>query len=189
LGPWWSPKTDKEKQMTQQLAIQTAFLRGGAPNLMVVEVVEYDQDAETGEPVAAIITAGGTRAVVKRSSLRWVEKVQAAAGTSPVTEPGMYKADDGSIYKVQESKTSGNLYAKVLRVIGGERLVETGDKMHADFEYAPGAVRSLRADQRMTLDEAKAFGIQYGFCIVCGAFLKDATSVAAGIGPVCAGRI
>lgn len=181
---------------TVPATIMTAFTRGGQPNRMVVQIVEFDQDSETGEPIAAIITASGTRAYVKRSSLQQVLLPPHPKGNySPeaqgeaVTEPGMYRTADGTIYKVQESKTSGNLYAKVLRMIGGKRLVETGEKVRFDFEYAPGAVRTLKASERMTLDEAKAFGIEYGFCVVCGAHLKDADSVAAGIGPVCAGRI
>lgn len=90
---------------------------------------------------------------------------------------------------MQAGKESGNLYAKALTRIGGKRLTRDDATVSWEFVYAPGAIHSLTAAQRMTLAEAKAFGIQYGVCCVCGAFLKDAKSVAAGIGPVCVKRV
>jgi hypothetical protein len=105
----------------------------------------------------------------------------------PVTEVGMYRQGE-DIFKVQRSQT-GNLYAKQLVQIGGERLTEVDEIVNFEFQYAPGAVRALRTGNRMTLDEAKAFGIRYGVCCVCGARLSDATSVANGIGPVCGKRV
>jgi hypothetical protein len=115
----------------------------------------------------------------------------AAAPAAPVAplEPGMYRAADGGIYKVQRSKTSGGLYAKQLVEIAGARLTEAEQVVNFEFQYAPGAVHTLTADDRMSLEQAKAFGIQYGVCCVCGATLKDAHSVAMGIGPVCAKNV
>lgn len=101
---------------------------------------------------------------------------------------GMYRTRNGDIFKVQTSKTSGHLYAKHLRPISGERLTEADTRIRFEFVYAPGAVQALTEDMRMSLDEAREFGIRTGTCCVCGAFLKDATSVANGIGPVCAKR-
>ena len=91
-------------------------------------------------------------------------------------EVGMYKTADGEIYRVQKSRESGNLYAKRLDLIDG-------------FVYEQGAIRKITASDRMTLDEAKAFGVETGMCCVCGAFLTDPTSVARGIGPICEGRV
>jgi len=153
-----------------------------------VEIVEFDNDAETGEPIAAIILATVNRAVVKCSSLKPAPEPQAPT-PARVTEPGLYVTEDGSIYKVQKARESGHLYAKKLNVITGRRLGEDTGIKNFDFVYAPGAMRELKPEQRMTLEQAKAFGIQYGVCCVCGAFLKDAVSVATGIGPVCAGRV
>jgi len=99
-------------------------------------------------------------------------------------EPGIYTMGE-AIYKVQLSKT-GNLYAKVLEVIGGDRLIEgTGAIEKFDFAYAPGALKTLTGANRMSQDEAAAFGIRYGICCCCGRRLKDAKSVARGIGPTC----
>ena len=103
-------------------------------------------------------------------------------------EPGMYRKGS-AIFKVQRARESGNLYAKSLVRLGGRRLAEDGDVVRWEFQYSPGAIRGLSAEDRMTLTEAKHFGIEFGVCCVCGATLKDAASVQAGIGPVCAGRV
>ncbi len=98
-------------------------------------------------------------------------------------EDGMYKLGE-TIYKVQHAvHGSGKQYAKVLVIHGEapEALVE--------FEYAPGAISKLSAADRMTLEEAKAFGALYGTCCVCGRTLTDEKSIEAGIGPVCAERM
>lgn len=108
---------------------------------------------------------------------------------TPVAEPGMYRDPAGTIFKVQKSKDSGRLYAKRLQPIGGRRLTETDETVRFEFAYDKGAIYRLDASQRLSLDDAKAFGIRYGVCCVCGAFLKDAVSVAAGIGPICSGRL
>lgn len=94
--------------------------------------------------------------------------------------PGMYRKD-GHIYKVQESRQSGRLYAKELIVTpveGGEPVTE--------FAYAKGVVYRLSASDMMTLAEAKEFGALYGVCCVCGRLLTNETSIEAGIGPICA---
>jgi hypothetical protein len=124
----------------------------------------------------------------RRNAPAAVVPVGMQAASDPV-EVGMYRKADGSIYKVQRSNTSGNLYAKKLTPIGGERLSENGAAVQWHFVYDPGAIRTLRASNLLTLDEAKAFGIRYGVCCVCSTTLSDATSVANGIGPVCAKRL
>ena len=164
---------------TVEAGMTTAFGK-----VMPVQIVEFDG------PWAAIITAGGTRATVKRSSLKEAPAPERTLvqNRDRVTEVGMYNTGT-DIYKVQAAKESGNLYAKRLVPIGGQRLSENDERVRWEFQYAAGAIRDLKPEQRMTLEAAKAFGIKFGVCCVCGAFLKDATSVANGIGPVCAGRL
>lgn len=111
------------------------------------------------------------------------------ATTPALTECGMYRTEDGTLYKVQKARGSEHLYAKKLTRIGGERLTENNEVVRWEFVYERGALYRLTPAMRLTLEQAKAFGIQYGVCCVCGAFLKDATSVAQGIGPICAGRV
>lgn len=93
-----------------------------------------------------------------------------------VTEQGVYRTPSGTIYRVQASRESVNLYAKRLNAVT------------AKFEYEAGALRNIKPADKMTLAEAKAFGVETGICCVCGAFLTDPNSVAEGIGPVCASR-
>jgi hypothetical protein len=92
-------------------------------------------------------------------------------------EIGMYRLANGDIYRVQRSRESGRLYAKKL------------DWANNSFVFEAGAMRLITAGDRMTLDEAKAWGVETGICCVCSAFLTDPKSVSAGIGPVCAGRV
>lgn len=95
-------------------------------------------------------------------------------------EAGMYRVGN-DVYKVYRAvHGSGKMCAKIL-VVDAE--AKTGR-----FEYKGLASRFVRADQRMTLDQAKEFGQIYGVCCKCGATLTDEDSIAAGIGPVCASK-
>jgi hypothetical protein len=104
------------------------------------------------------------------------KRVAGVRADFPVLE-GMYRNNAGVIYKVQASRETGRLYAKFL------------DVAMRKFEFEAGAMRNLSAEMRMSIDEAKAFGVEYGFCVVCGKFLTDARSVAQGIGPVCITKV
>jgi len=100
---------------------------------------------------------------------------QRNTGQDQLTE-GLYDVG-GDIYKIVKSKTSNRLYAKILDM-------ETGS-----FEYAAGAMKRIDVRDRMSLDEAKAYGRRTGTCVVCGRHLTNPVSVAEGIGPVCSGRV
>jgi hypothetical protein len=105
-----------------------------------------------------------------------------------ITETGMYQRD-GIIYKVQQARESKNCYAKRLTPINGDRLADNGTEVvHFEFVYERGAIFSLTPDDRMTEQAAKDFGLRFGMCCVCAAPLKDAKSVALGIGPSCKKR-
>lgn len=95
-----------------------------------------------------------------------------------VTETGMYRVN-GRIYKVLPSRSSDRHYAK--------ELVGEGDGTYR-FTYAPGAMRLIRAEHRMTDEQAREFGRTTGICCVCTTTLTDPKSIAAGIGPVCSGK-
>jgi hypothetical protein len=100
-----------------------------------------------------------------------------------VTEPGVYERA-GQVYVVQFNRQKTRLYAKRL-VESAPRLTETGTHVDFDFEYAKGAIYSLRPEDLMPLERAKELIVRYGRCIRCGARLQAATSVERGIGPVC----
>ena len=103
---------------------------------------------------------------------------QATPKPAPVElEAGIYRVGD-DWFKVQKAvHGSGQMYAKLLVVDG------PGDGY---FEYAPGAIRKITPDHKVSLEEAKKFGNVYGVCCNCMKTLTDETSIAAGIGPVCA---
>jgi len=123
-------------------------------------------------------------AVLKCMAVENKRAEQKEDGPAPpdVVEAGMYRVND-TIYKVQKAvHGSGRLYAK--------RLVppdEFGGK--AEFVYEPGTIKMLVPADKMTLDEARAFGALYGTCCVCGRTLTDEKSIERGIGPVCEGRV
>lgn len=170
------------------ITIGTAFDRR-----LEVEVIKRQENHE-GVNMAFIRLPSGMEAWVKPTSLKREARAdQTALGefvkpTTSITEEGMYQ-HDGSIYRAQKSKTSGNLYAKRLVPINGARLNDEDIVVGWEFQYDAGAVRMLKPEDRMSLDEARLFGNKYGVCCVCGITLKDAKSVAAGIGPVCAKRV
>lgn len=108
---------------------------------------------------------------------RQAEKATAKPAPKPVQDtdkvqgPGMFAQGD-MVYKVQASKSTGNLYALVL--------------LNGSFEYAQGMIRKLREQDRMSLEDAKAYGRATGTCCCCGKTLTNPDSIAAGIGPICA---
>lgn len=132
------------------------------------------------------LTIGQTKGTLNclRADIARRPAAKPAQGTSApkierkvVTEDGMYQDPEGNIFKVQVAKQgSGNLYAKRLDVEMGK------------FEYERGLLYKINPDWKMSLEAAKAFGQLYGFCCVCARDLTDETSIAEGIGPVCAGR-
>lgn len=172
------------RRLVQERPQQTLF--SGVPEDLDRREASKLIDALLKEPKSFAIKSEPAAA---RAMDRW--EASASVRHTPVVEPGMYRdPNTQQVYKVQKSKQTDNLYAKKLVEITGQRLVDTDESIaHFEFDYDSGAIFKLDAAWRMTLDEAKAFGIRYGVCCVCGITLKDATSVALGIGPVCGGRV
>jgi hypothetical protein len=96
--------------------------------------------------------------------------------------PNVNELDEG-MYKVGED------IFKVYRTRERDILV-TKQLIEGSFEYTGKKPLSrITAEHRMTLDEAKEYGRVTGTCCQCGRKLTDETSIAEGIGPVCAGKI
>jgi hypothetical protein len=125
-------------------------------------------------------------------------KKATARATAPAAadlEPGMYRTEQG-IFRVKTSE-AGHLYAKQLVLVpvyddatGEQKIGENGKPMtKGRFDYLAGAIRTLSAANRMTVEEAIEFGVAESVCCQCGKTLTDPKSVTAGIGPVCAKRI
>jgi hypothetical protein len=78
------------------------------------------------------------------------------------------------IARVQRSRQSNNLYVKL----------ETG-KGTGKFEYAPGVIRQIKAENMLTAEEMKAYAEVHHHCGDCGRKLTNKDSIAYGIGPIC----
>ena len=125
-------------------------------------------------------------------------KEPAAATSNRVTEDGVYRDANGDLFKCVHNQSGSHMYAKKLVATGNMRDVSIKDKKTKEvrveqredwvWSYDSGAIRTLTADMRLSLEEAQAFGRLTGTCCVCGAYLTDETSVANGIGPICGSR-
>jgi hypothetical protein len=171
---------------------------------------------EASRAIEDLIKRRDTKKEAERNKAREAREEARRTGKPIARDPsivqdGMYRTSDGTIYKVQYAvHGSGNLYAKKLiepacfsvsskdgrhnlgRVGEGKQATLVcslcGESPKASFEYESGAVSKLRPEDRMTLEEAKAFGALYGTCCVCGRTLTKEESIEAGIGPICAGK-
>lgn len=108
--------------------------------------------------------------------------VDAATKPAPVTEIGLYKKPNGVVFRVKVGKTSGHLYAE--RLVKADKYNQT----FAQFEYAPGALKELTADMRMTLAEVEEYNLDIVNCCICGRVLTKKSSKDAKIGPICASK-
>lgn len=90
--------------------------------------------------------------------------------TTDYVETGMYVLGE-RIFKVLPSRSSDRCYAKEL--------------IDGSFTYAPGAMRLLTEEHRMSKEQAAEYGALTGQCACCGKLLTDVVSISEGIGPIC----
>lgn len=126
-------------------------------------------------------------ALDRRSASVWIDQLKAmpkpvAARPDPPEGFHILGSDDTGwqVFKVQRAvHGSGRLYAKIL----------AGPYAESTWEYVgTGILRELSEDTVLTLEKAQKYGQLYGVCCRCGATLTDESSIARGLGPVCAGR-
>lgn len=110
---------------------------------------------------------------------------QAPFDDAELVGPGVYRRDDLEIFVVKWNRARTAVYSKRLVEVAGERLNEDDERVKVDFEYDPEALRTLRPEHHMTLEQARPFLIRYTNCMVCGVTLRAAISVERSIGPVC----
>jgi hypothetical protein len=125
-----------------------------------------------------IVKIGDPATLTKETASKVIELLIVRPRRASIERPtqvGAYKKD-GTFYQVRKSQTSGRLYAKVF------------DPVPLEFVYDADAINQISDADRMSLEEAMRFGVQYGICVHCGASLTDPESIARGIGPVCAKR-
>lgn len=145
----------------------------------------YDNGSEgptsTGiDPVFAQTKAGRSRlreaARRQGERLRTFQAAKAAPARTPVKSDGVFRLGDDFFQVKVAVHGSGRLYANRF------------DPATRSWEYAPGAMRRLAEEDRLTIEEAGKFGKLYGECINCHRTLTKQESIDAGIGPICAGK-
>lgn len=106
--------------------------------------------------------------------------------TTPAVEleDGVYRLDD-TIFRVYHTVHGANVQV-AKRLIVHE---ETPGEFTATWEYeGKKPLAKLTAEHHLTEDEAKVFGITYGFCVRCGRTLTQEESKHVGYGKTCAGH-
>ena len=112
---------------------------------------------------------------------------KSSVGPMGTVGEGFYKLGT-QIFKVQENLHGTRTYAKALVIVEEYDELLGMDVKRGIWDYAPGAIRNLRAEHRLTKEQAAEFGKLYGVCCVCGRRLTNEESIEAGIGPICGGK-
>ena len=100
---------------------------------------------------------------------------------------GMYKKD-GELYKVATTRTSGQLVGYKWNLFATPEPTKRGLK-YGEFEYLGKAIlNKLSPNDKLSIEEAKAIGVEFHYCCVCGIELTNQDSIDAGIGPICASK-
>jgi hypothetical protein len=87
------------------------------------------------------------------------------------SKPGVFERD-GVVYRIK----AGSNWAKVLQPNG-------------KFEYVGNVNRMVRECDRISMERAVELSALTSSCCICGRTLTNPESVAAGIGPICGGRV
>lgn len=173
------PITERQTAFARKLVVEKIYPRLGADR--AARLARFEQLLPTMTKRAATALIGDlVVAPVDRTPVD--KKAEEAAYT---LTPGVYEVN-GEIFNVKWNQRKTNLYAqRLVELPQVDRLAESGDTVHFEFEYAPGVVGRLRPHHKMSIERAEELTIRYGRCLVCGRRLKDAESVKRGIGPVC----
>lgn len=163
------PITDGQRSYLRDIMLEKASLKSADMDDAVVKIDAWLDGLSR--------TEASTQIDVQRGLLDGLRQAARQAGRDDDLE-GFWELGDGRIVKVQVAvHGSGNLYGKVL------------DPEHGTFDYTRGILSEVRTTgTRLTLERAKELGHLYGMCIRCGATLTDESSIANGIGPVCAAK-
>lgn len=110
----------------------------------------------------------------KTTNARLKAERPASAPAGEILERGVYRTSTGKVFRVYKARMGSHMLAA--------EITEDGPV------YVGRADRFVKPTERVSLEDAASYGRQFGICCMCGADLEDPTSVAAGIGPVCAGK-
>lgn len=104
------------------------------------------------------------------------------APRKPRTET--YKAEDGIyFYEGRYVKVQVALYGS------GRRYTKVFDTDTESWEREGNLLGKLKAEHKLTEEQAKRWGDLYGTCIKCGRALTDEESIDRGVGPICAEKL
>lgn len=128
---------------------------------------------------------------------RLVATVQAALSAPAAEDPAWARVDAQYAPQAPQERSAGTLAeegvyrvgAKIFRVVTKEGRRFAEEMVRGKFVYAKGMVYRLHPGQRMSLEEAQAWGRREVRCVRCGTPLEKKESREAGIGPVCATKI
>lgn len=181
--------TDKQisflRSLVTQLEDAPADYPGNTTRDLVAKVLDSGETVSKRQASELIEKLKGhveTLRKIKAEEIRFNRASQRTAApadrpsVAPVTE-GMYELD-GIVYRAKMSG-AGRLYAMRLVITDGE----------GSFEYAPGIINRIRPEHRMTLARASELSVRYHFCVRCARELTKKSSVAQGMGDVCASKI
>ena len=163
-----------EKQLSFISSLATEIL--GDDDMAREFVVKLRED---GALSSRVLVSGVIDELIAKRNAKRAE----AAPVFAELEDGVYVTNDGSMYKVIHAvHGSGKQYAKkiVPPTTPGEKV---------QFVYAPGAIRGILPEQKITEEQAKEFGILYSQCVNCGRTLTLEESIDRAMGPVCWGRL
>jgi Family of unknown function (DUF6011) len=143
---------------------------------------------ESVEEVRACYEAAG-KPVIRRNQF---------AGPAAPAEllAGVYK-HDGTLWMVKRAvHGSGRMYASLINPncancgthAKDHKAQDVCDELSIKFEMVRGAIKHLRASERLTLEQAAHYGAIYGFCTNCGHTLTDPDSIRFGMGSTCRAR-
>lgn len=176
------PASDKQRAFITRLTAERDVPVAGRGSTEAFLVARHED--LIGDPTRFVSSREASQVIDWLMSLPKTAAVLEATGQN--NEIGVYIMPDGRIVKVQPNKAKTNRYALVWKEIRGERLVDaTEARVHGEWEYAPGVIKEVKPEFKMTLDQAKDFILRYGQCVRCSRKLKAADSVERGIGPVC----
>lgn len=133
-------------------------------------------DVKAKALAGAALTENQVAAVLRCKAQDERRKPKHDAPVPPALSEGIYVRNDGSFVRVRLGRQSKKPYGE---------LVEVLDNNSVQFVYAPGIVRELDASKRITKEQARAFALDFGRCVRCGALLTDEGSIDNTMGPVC----
>lgn len=173
------PVTERQAAFARKLVVEKVYPRLGVDR--AARIARFEQLLPTMTKRSASALIGD---LVVASSDRTPISKSVREETFTLT-PGVYEVN-GEIFSVKFNKSKTNVYAqRLVELPHVNRLAASGDVVHIEFEYAPGAVQRIKPHHKMSIERARALTIRYGRCLACGRRLKNAESVERGIGPVC----